>query len=224
MPRFAYTAKLEPQKVTQGFMEAASEQDVVDKLAAMGYFPVSILPEDSYLYRKKFLSFRKISNRDIVLLSRDLTSLIESGVNIINSLHIVSTQTPNKYLKTVLSDMMDKIKDGKSLSQSLSTHPELFPPMYVSMIHSGEVGGNLDETFQRLADRWCRLCLLHRDADDYRAVNFCYPAAGHDVSGYGTGPATAHKNIDRILRILKKLRMVTAGWCLSGDLFFQADR
>lgn len=152
MPRYAYTAKIEPQKVIQGFMEAASEQDVVDKLAGMGYFPVSIQPEDSYLYRKRFLSFRKISSRDIVLLSRDLTSLIESGVNILNSLHIVSTQTPNKYLKIVLSDMMDKIKDGKSLSESLNTHPELFSPLYISMIHSGEVGGNLDQTFKRLAD------------------------------------------------------------------------
>ncbi|KPK97215.1 MAG: hypothetical protein AMJ95_10170 [Omnitrophica WOR_2 bacterium SM23_72] len=152
MPRYAYTAKVEPQKVIQGFMEAASEQDVVEKLSGMGYFPVSIQPEDSYLYRKRFLSFRKISNRDIVLLSRDLTSLIESGVNILNSLHIVSTQTPNKYLKTVLSDMIDKIKDGKSLSESLNTHPELFSPLYISMIHSGEVGGNLDQTFKRLAD------------------------------------------------------------------------
>ncbi|KPK98750.1 MAG: hypothetical protein AMJ95_02575 [Omnitrophica WOR_2 bacterium SM23_72] len=152
MPRYAYTAKIEPQKVIQGFMEAASEQDVLEKLSGMGYFPVSIQPEDSYLYRKTFLSFRKISNRDIVLLSRDLTSLIESGVNILNSLHIVSTQTPNKYLKTVLSDMIDKIKDGKSLSESLNTHPELFSPLYISMIHSGEVGGNLDQTFKRLAD------------------------------------------------------------------------
>jgi len=152
MPRYAYTAKIEPQKVIQGFMEAASEQDVLEKLSGMGYFPVSIQPEDSYLYRKRFLSFRKISNRDIVLLSRDLTSLIESGVNILNSLHIVSTQTPNKYLKTVLSDMIDKIKDGKSLSESLNTHPELFSPLYISMIHSGEVGGNLDQTFKRLAD------------------------------------------------------------------------
>ncbi|MFH0827379.1 MAG: type II secretion system F family protein [Candidatus Omnitrophota bacterium] len=152
MPRYAYTAKAGPQKVIQGFMEAASEQDVVDKLSGRGYFPLSIQPEDSYLYRKRFLSFRKISSRDIVLLSRDLTSLIESGVNILNSLHIVSTQTPNKYLKTVLSDMIDKIKDGKSLSESLNTHPELFSPLYISMIHSGEVGGSLDQTFKRLAD------------------------------------------------------------------------
>ncbi|MFH1458499.1 MAG: type II secretion system F family protein [Candidatus Omnitrophota bacterium] len=152
MPRYAYKAKNEPQKVIQGFMEAASQQDVVDKLAGMGYFPVSIRPEDSYLYKKRFLTFRKISNRDIVLLSRDLSSLIESGVNILNSLHIIATQTPNKYLKTVLSDMMDKIKDGKSLSESMNTHTELFSDLYISMIHSGEVGGNLDVTFKRLTD------------------------------------------------------------------------
>jgi type IV pilus assembly protein PilC len=152
MPRYAYTAKQGPQKISQGFMEAASEQDVVAKLATMGYFPVSIQPEDSYLYKRRFLSFRKISNRDIVLLSRDLTSLIDSGVNILNSLNIILTQTSNKYLKTVLSDMVDKIKDGKSLSESMGMHPELFSALYLSMIHSGEVGGNLDVAFKRLAD------------------------------------------------------------------------
>jgi type II secretion system protein F len=152
MPRYTYIAKSSPGKTTQGRMEAASEQDVVDKLTTMGYFPVSINPEDSYLYKRKSFSFRKISNRDIVLLSRDLTSLLESGVNILNSLTIVSTSTPNKYLKSVLSDIMDKIKDGKSLSESIGTHPELFSDLYISLIRSGEVGGNLEITFKRLAE------------------------------------------------------------------------
>jgi len=152
MPRYAYTAKSQPQKILQGFIEAASEQDAVDKLATMGYFPLSIQPEDFYLYKKKFLSFRKISNRDIVLFSRELTSMIGSGVNILNSLNIIASQTPNKYLKSVLSDIIDKVKDGKSLSESIGSHPELFSDLYISLIRSGEVGGELEITFKRLAD------------------------------------------------------------------------
>jgi len=152
MPRFAYTAKSQPNKTIQGYIEAGSEEDAVDKLANMGYFPVSIQPEDTYSYRKRLFSFNKISNREIVLLSRELTSLIESGVNILNSLNILSGQISNKYLKAVVSDVISKIKDGKSLSDSLKAHPELFSNLYVSMIHSGEVGGNLESAFSRLAD------------------------------------------------------------------------
>ncbi len=152
MPRYIYTAKSQPKEIIQGDIEAESEQDAINKLGKLGYFPISIQTEDLSLYKQNIWHFHKTSHKDIVLLSRQLTTLIESGVNILNSLGIISKQSPNKYLKAVLSDVISKIKDGKSLSESLNAYPDLFSNLYTSMIHSGEIGGNLELILKRLAD------------------------------------------------------------------------
>lgn len=152
MPRYKYTAKPEPRKTIQGDIEAESEQDAINKLSKMGYFPISVETEDFSLYKRSVLSFSKVSNRDIVLFTRQLSSLIESGVNILNGLNIITNQTTNKYFKAILNDVMSKIKDGRPLSESLSQHPNLFSSLYTSMINSGEAGGILEQTLKRLAD------------------------------------------------------------------------
>ncbi|MBI5144847.1 MAG: type II secretion system F family protein, partial [Candidatus Omnitrophica bacterium] len=96
--------------------------------------------------------FGKKSKRDLTIFTRQLSSLIESGVNILNILNIILTQTSDKYLKSVLSDIIGKIKDGRSLSESLSSHPYLFSNRSTSIIHSREIGGNVEQALKRLAD------------------------------------------------------------------------
>lgn len=152
MPRYIYTAKSQPNKTIQGDIEAESEQDAVNKLTKLGYFPVSVEPEDLSVNKQGFGQFWKISRRDIVLFTRQLSTLVESGVNILNGLNIIANQIANKYFGSVLKDITGKIKDGKSLSDSLSSHPELFPSLYIAMIRSGEVGGTMGVTLKRLAD------------------------------------------------------------------------
>lgn len=154
MPKFIYTAKVQPHQTIQGEIEAESRQDAVSKLAKMGYFPIAVQGEEFTLDRYGLSDLRKVPHRDqdIVIFTRQLSSLIESGVNILNSLHIISSQTPNKYLRAVLNDVANKIKDGKSLSESLSAHPYLFCGLYTSLIRSGEVGGNMDLVLKRLTD------------------------------------------------------------------------
>ncbi|MBM3246461.1 MAG: type II secretion system F family protein [Candidatus Omnitrophica bacterium] len=152
MPKFIYTAKNQPRQVTQGEIEAESTQDAINKLLKMGYFTLSVQPEVLVSEKQDFLSLRRVSNRDIVMFTRQLSSLIESGVNILTGLNIIAGQTPNKYLRSILNDINAKIKDGKSLSSSLATHSDLFSGLYVAMIHSGEIGGNLEQVLKRLAD------------------------------------------------------------------------
>jgi len=152
MPKYFYTAKSSPQKTTQGEVEAESEQDAIIKITKMGYFPISVKTEDLSLGKQGVLRMFKISKKEIVFFTTQLSTLVESGVNIINGLDLISNQTNNKYLKAVLSDVISKIKDGKSLSDSLATHPYLFPDLYTSMIHSGEAGGSLEIILKRLAE------------------------------------------------------------------------
>lgn len=152
MPKYIYTAKSQPQTTVQGKLEAETEQEAINKLTKMGYFPISVKNEKDVLDAGASRRFWKVPKKEIVLFTRQLSSLIESGVNILNSLNIIAEQAPNKYLRVVLGDILAQIKDGKPLSDSLAAYPNLFPALYVAMIRTGESSGNLNETARRLAD------------------------------------------------------------------------
>lgn len=151
MPKFIYTAKSKPGEFIQSGLEAESEQMAVSKLLEMGYFPVSVQAENEYLDKQKNY-LRRVQRKDLVIFTRQLSSLIESGVNILDSLHIVTNQTSNKYFKAVLGDVSAKIKDGKSLSESLAVYDNIFSGLYTSIIHSGEASGNLEKVIKSLAE------------------------------------------------------------------------
>lgn len=152
MPKFIYTAKSSPAQLIRGEIEAETEAEAVERLAKQGRYPVSLKPQDLAFQRKPFLGFKKISNSEITLFTRQLCELNESGVNVVKSLSIIANQIPNIYLKAVINDVLAKIKEGRSLSESLSAHPDVFPGMYTALVHSGEVGGTLEPTLKRLAD------------------------------------------------------------------------
>lgn len=152
MPRYIYTAKNQPQSLVEGQIEAESVQEAIDKLTRLGYFPVSVQPQELYFEKRNIFSPRKVPKKDVVLLTRQLSSLMDSGVNILNGLGIVQRQLPNKYLKSAIDGIITRIKDGKSFSESLSAYPSLFSGLYVSLVRSGEAGGTIEQTLKRLAD------------------------------------------------------------------------
>ena len=151
MARYFYTAKSDPQKTIQGDIEAESEQDAIEKLTKLGYFPISVKSEEEAAGKPGAIK-GKVSKREIVLFTRQLSTLLESGVNILDGLNIILGQITNKYFRMVITDTIARIKDGAPLSESLAEHERLFPSLYTSMIHSGEAGGTLEETLKRLAD------------------------------------------------------------------------
>lgn len=152
MPTYAYIAKSQPDRTLQGEIEAETEQDAIKKLTRMGYFPISVKAGDLLSDTGQHPLSRGISKKETLLFIRQLASLVESGVNIINGLAIIQGQTSNIRLKAILDDIIGKIKDGKSLSDAFSAHPRLFPSLYTSIIQSGEAGGHIEESLKRLAD------------------------------------------------------------------------
>lgn len=152
MPHYNYIAKVSPDKTIQGEIEADSQSDALVKLSNLGYFPLSLKPVEQTLNKKNFWLLRKISRREVALFTSQLCNLLGSGVHILNSLEIISRQTANKYFKSVINDIVSRVKDGKSLSASLSFYPDVFPGLYVPVIHSGEVGGKIEESLERLSN------------------------------------------------------------------------
>lgn len=154
MPRYKYTAKISPQKLINANIEAESEADAINKLTTLGYFPVSITPEVGGLQAEEHRVgfFGKTNRKEVLLFTMQLASLVDSEVNILNGINIIHSQMANKYLKSVLFDILGKLKDGRPLSDSLSYYPNLFSPLYCAMVRTGEASGSLDNTLKRLAD------------------------------------------------------------------------
>lgn len=100
----------------------------------------------------KLSFFNKVSNKEIVILSRQMSTLFEAKVSALRIFKLISTEVENPVLKKSLVAIVDDLQGGSSISQALSKYPEIFSDFYVNMVRAGEDSGHLDETFSYLAD------------------------------------------------------------------------
>jgi len=153
MSLYTYTAKSGPNKILKGSIEAESQQQAINKLTQLGLFPLSVVNEQLSLSGQgRSRRAPKISNKDLVQFTRQLSTLIDSGVNIVDALNIVTSQINNKYFKLILKDISGKLKDGKPLSEGMGLYPKLFPGVYTAMVRIGEISGGLNSSLKNLAD------------------------------------------------------------------------
>lgn len=150
MARYLYKAKKGPQDIKEGMMEAESNQAAVLKLNEMGLYPLFL--EEDAKGKRTLIKTKKAGSRDLGLFTREFANLLESGLTPLRALNLLTAQTENKVLKSVIPFIYEDIKDGKSLAQAFSNYPRIFNSLYVSMVNSGEVGGALEEVLKRLAD------------------------------------------------------------------------
>lgn len=155
MAIYRYRAKNGPQKLIENIIEAHSEQDAIDKISRLGYFPVSVELEASGANVTPAFSVNpsvRINFREITILSRQLASLLKSGVPILTSLNIIAEQCDNNKLKGILANIHNAVKDGATFSSALAAYPGVFPRLYVAMVRAGEDSGALPEVLLRIAD------------------------------------------------------------------------
>lgn len=156
MPRFIYKAKKGPQEITEGLIDADSESQALSKMGALGLFPVSIKQEGETEEERKEVSplsfFGRVKTSDLAVFTRQLADLLEAGMTILNSLDILSKQTENKRLKTIISELGDYVKGGNTFAASLGRYPSVFSSLYISMVRSGEASGALEKVLNRLSD------------------------------------------------------------------------
>ena len=167
--QYRYTARTQEGKEVLGAMDAASLDLAVSSLQKKNLIIISIEPSKEKIERfVDLFSFSgilsNVKTQDIVLFSRELATLFEAKVPIINSLNIIISETSNKALRRRLSDIQDDIRGGISLSQAFARHPEIFSRFFVSMVKSGEESGKLEEIFKFLADYLERSFELQRKA------------------------------------------------------------
>lgn len=150
MNRYAYKARDKAGNVVTGEVEASSPQVAAKLIRKRGLIVVS-LKQDRGL-TSIFSSFKnRVSGSDVSNFTRQLATMIEAGLPIIDALSIMGNQTSG-YMKKIVAQILADVEGGESLSSSLSRHPKVFSPTYIALIRSGEVGGVMDEVLARLAD------------------------------------------------------------------------
>lgn len=131
-------------------VQADSEQAAAKLIHNEGLVPISIrLGEKSASGPLKFL--HRVPGKDKVLFSRQLATLINAGLPLVQSLHNVADQTANKTFKVVINQIITDVEGGSALAASMAKHPEVFNQIYISLVSAGEASGTLDAALERLA-------------------------------------------------------------------------
>ena len=150
MKRFKYKAKeKQTGKAVKGFIQAENEQTAGKLLIEQGYIPQSVMEEGAGLFGNK----NRVTNKDRITFTRQLSTLIGAGLPLATSLRTVIEQTQGKGMKAIAEEILTDVESGKSLYDAFSKHSQVFNGVYLALIRAGETSGTLDLALKRLADQ-----------------------------------------------------------------------
>jgi type IV pilus assembly protein PilC len=149
MPSYSYVARESASgREIHSTVEAATEQAAVAALLNRSLLVVSI---EEKISRKGKTKGGRVSLADLVVFTRQLATMIDAGIAIVQSLQALSDQSPNKVMRDTIRDICTRVESGESFSEALQKHPKAFSKLYISMVAAGEKGGLLAEILARLA-------------------------------------------------------------------------
>jgi type IV pilus assembly protein PilC len=146
-----------------GEVEANSKQDVADQLKERGLIVIDIASK----YRSKELNvdiFARVSATDLAIATRQLSTMVTSGMTILRALYVLENQTKSKLLRDTFTAVRHDVEAGLLLSDALERHPKVFSGLFVAMVRAGETGGVLEQALLRTADQ------LEKDASLRRQI------------------------------------------------------
>ncbi|MBP6913556.1 MAG: type II secretion system F family protein [Candidatus Levybacteria bacterium] len=161
--RYSYIAVNNTGAKQKGLLEANSQKEVIDYLRENNLTPILIREEhENHL---PFLNYvNRVKQDDIVIFTRQLASMIQTGLTLIEALTILKDQAQKTQLKALLADLIANISGGSSFSEALSYHRDVFSDVYIALVRAAEAGGVMDKILSRLADN------LERSQDLKRKV------------------------------------------------------
>ena len=147
MPAYSYTALSLNGEKKKGVLSAQSEREARRLVKELNLTPVNIQEAKGNLS-----SISKVKNKDIVIMTRQLATLLEANTPIIDALKITADQSNNKNLVQILYNLREDVIQGKRLGLSMQKYPGVFSDTYTSLVTAGDSSGNLDVIFEKLAD------------------------------------------------------------------------
>ncbi len=193
---FDYKVRDRTGKLVEGQLEGDSLALVVSKLREMGYLPLAVTPKSKMNVHKE-INIPGLSNRvkltEIAVATRQLATMIDSGLSVVRSLGILGSQVENKELGRVLSEVRMDVERGSSLSAACAKYPKIFNVLFITMVQAGEAGGHLDAVLLELASTMEKQAVLRRTVRSAMT----YPAVV--VSRHGRHlPGAAHLHRARV--------------------------
>ena len=135
-----------------GEMVAASKQDVITQLKMRGLV-VQTLDEKKAGLQMEISLFNRVKSVELTIMTRQLSTMISSGMTLLRAFYVLEDQIENKKLKETISAVREEIEAGLSFSEALGKHPKIFNPLYVAMVRAGEQGGILEDSLHRVANQ-----------------------------------------------------------------------
>jgi type IV pilus assembly protein PilC len=150
MATFAYVGRSKSGSVKKGELVAKNRDEAVEQLRKQSVVVTSL--EEKAAKEGFTLSFGSgMSDKDLVVFTRQFGTMINAGLPLIQCLEILSTQSENAALRKAVGDVKVQVEGGSTFSDALKKHPKIFDDLYVNMVHAGEVGGLLDTILNRLS-------------------------------------------------------------------------
>ncbi|HAO65038.1 TPA: hypothetical protein DCQ44_03610 [Candidatus Taylorbacteria bacterium] len=150
---FNYKAVSNTGEAKSGAIEAVNVDIAINSLQRRDLIISSIHPADQPNSIQKYFSFlSRVKNKDVVILSQQISTLFEAQVSALKVFRLLATETESPALAAILNQVADDLQAGSSISKAMARHTEVFSPFYVSMVVSGEETGHLDEVFIFLAE------------------------------------------------------------------------
>jgi type IV pilus assembly protein PilC len=174
---YAYEVRDRQGKLVTGTLDGESEAAVVGKLRQMGYIVVNIKEKAEKSFNLSLRGLKRIKSKDLTVFSRQFATMINSGLSLTKSLNILGEQTQNSKLAKVITEIKQDVEGGRALSEALSKHTKVFPPIFISMVRAGETGGILDEVLMRIAEHFEKESALRsriRSAMAYPVAMFAF--------------------------------------------------
>lgn len=168
MPKYHYIALDQNGQETTGDLDAASEADAINQLRQSGLYPTSVAAEGqgqaAAIKKRAKASAKgktkavkvganaKVKSKTLMIFTRQLATLIDSGLPLLRGLTVLGRQEPNLIMKGTINTLADNVQTGSTFSESLQQYPRIFNKLYINMVKAGELGGVLELVLNRLAE------------------------------------------------------------------------
>lgn len=162
MTKYFYKAVKPDGELVEGDLEAVDEAAVVRLLQSDGLIPIETRTSKSLTSKLVRVRRRRLSQKEIGIITRELATLLEAGMTLDRSLQILIDLTEAEHLIRVLSDLQERVRGGATFSSALEAQDGQFPRLYINMVRAGEVSGALDQVLDRLADYLERVAELRQ--------------------------------------------------------------
>ena len=151
MPTYIWAGRTRKGRVLKGQLEAVDERIARIQLKRRNIDVTKLKPKPKDLFENISFLQPKVSAKDVVIFTRQFSTMIDAGLPLVQGLNMLSEQTQNKTFKRILSQVTKDVEGGSTLADALNKHPRVFDSLFVNLVAAGEVGGILDTILQRLA-------------------------------------------------------------------------